>query len=326
MSKKKKYSTSFMIGVFVLSGLAILVGFLLWMGATQFFKEYNYFAVYFDDSVVGLENGSSVKYLGVPCGMVQSIAVAPDGNLVEIIIKIDKNVQISEDIIVRLEMAGFAGGKFLQLFSSKTIHTNNFHFSFEPPYPVLNTAPTQFDEIVLSAGSIITDLKEVKWGEISDGLAGTLEGTNKLINSKDLLLIIADLRETTQSLNTLINNLSDGSFSNNLHTTMSSLSNSAVQLEHFSTNLNKKLEDVNVNEYLDKYYLGFETTIKTTNTAIEAVTNKFQSSMLGINILLEDANRTNNILQKTLQNINESPYMLLTEPPPKEEIKITTKK
>ena len=316
-----------MIGVFVLSGLAILVGFLLWMGATHFLKEYNYYVTYFDDSVVGLENGSSIKYLGVPCGIVQSIAVAPDGFLVEIVMKVDKNVNIRKDMVVKLEMAGLAGGKFLQLYSEKnTNNINNFKFSFELPYVLINSAPSQLDELTQSAGSIITDLKEFKWHEISEELTGTLEGTNKLINSKDLLLIIADLRETTQSLNILINNLTAGSFSDNLHTTTESLANSAIQLEKFSTNLNKKLEEVNVAEYLDKYYVGFETTIKTTNNAIETVTNKFQSSMLGINILLEEINQTNRTIRSTLRNINESPYMLLTEPPPKEDIKIKTKK
>jgi phospholipid/cholesterol/gamma-HCH transport system substrate-binding protein len=75
MSAKNKISNSFLIGIFVLLGGSLLVGFLLWMGATQFLKDYNYYVTYFEESVDGLGNGSSVKYLGVSCGFVDEINI-----------------------------------------------------------------------------------------------------------------------------------------------------------------------------------------------------------------------------------------------------------
>lgn len=317
MAKKKKFTTSFLIGIFVLTGLALLVGFILWMGATQFFKEYDYYVTYFEDSVGGLENGSSVKYLGVPCGLVHSISIAPDGKLVQIIVKIDKNLKIEDSLVVKLEMAGLAGGKYLLLTSSQNTIVNNFTFDFELPYPLLNSAPSQLDEITQSAGSIIGDLQNFKWKEISDGLTGTLDGTDKFINNKDLIVIIANLKSTTESLNLLVEKLNNTPIIDNIEAASANISKSAVQIEKMTTVLHSQLNQVDIPQYLDKYYTDFHSTMQTANGAIALISDKFQGSMLGVSVLLENLDRTNKNLQTTIRNINDSPYLFLTEPPKK---------
>jgi len=47
------------------------------------------YATYFDESVQGLQVDSAIKYRGVEIGKVQSIGVAPDYRLIEVIMKID---------------------------------------------------------------------------------------------------------------------------------------------------------------------------------------------------------------------------------------------
>ena len=47
------------------------------------------YSVYFDESVQGLQVDSAIKYRGVEIGKVQSIEVAPDNRLIEVIMKID---------------------------------------------------------------------------------------------------------------------------------------------------------------------------------------------------------------------------------------------
>jgi hypothetical protein len=61
--------------------------------------------------------------------------------------------------------------------------------------------------------------------------------------------------------------------------------------------------------------------MNTVNGAVEGVATQFRTSIFGVNILLEDFDRTNRELQRTLRNINESPYMFLTMPPPPDKIK-----
>ncbi|MDR0926613.1 MAG: MlaD family protein [Ignavibacteria bacterium] len=320
MAKKQRISRSFLIGIFVLTGLTLLVGFLLWMGATQFLQDYDYYVTYFEESVGGLENGSSVKYLGVSCGLVESISIAPDGRLVEVVLKVRKGLKISDSLMVKLEMAGLAGGKYIQLTSAKDATPNQFKLAFEPPYPVLPSAPSQLDELALSAEKIISDIKNIQWKQISNGLVGTLDGASNIVNNKDLAGILADLHQTTQAITALVDKIS-GSSSDNLEATTASIAQTAKQAEKFAATMNTKIDSVDIPLYLDKMYTDFNGTINTVNNAIEAVTTKFQSSMLGINIIMEELNQTNKAVQKTLRNINESPYMFLTEPPPADEVK-----
>jgi phospholipid/cholesterol/gamma-HCH transport system substrate-binding protein len=323
---KKKISNSFMIGIFVIAGLAVLVGFIMWMGATQFFKEYDYYVTYFEDSVSGLENGSPVKYLGVSCGVVQSIQIAPDGKLIEIVMKLEKNLNISNDLVVKMEMAGLAGGKFLQLYAGTNNVVNNFDLNFKTPHKVLNSAPSSLDELAITAGSIITELNKFKWQQVSDELVGTLEGTNRLVNHKDLALILTDLRATTISLNNLVDAFSASNIIDNLAMTTNSFANSALEIQTFSTNLNTKLNELDIPTYLNKYYSAVDSSLTSVNKAVDNISNNFQSSLLGANVLLDDLTKTNKSLKKTLNLINDSPYLFLTNPPPAEEIEVTTKK
>ncbi len=322
MKKKKKIkiSTSFVIGIFVIVGLSLLVGFLLWMGATQFFKEYDYYVTYFDESVDGLESGSSIKYLGVSCGLVDKINIAPDGTLVEIILKLDKTLVINSDFIAKLESAGLAGGKYIQLTSEKD-KSLPLKLSFAAPYPIINSAPSQLKEIAQSAESIVTQLNEFRWKEISDELVETLEGINKFVGGLDIGAVILDLRATTRSLNALIDQLSESSITEKLEITSTSIANTAKTLEKISFKIDAKVDSVDITGYLDKMYNDFHTTFNNANTTIDALGNRFQSTMFGVNILLEDVSKTNKRLNTTLRTINESPYMLLTEPPPPDNVK-----
>jgi selenophosphate synthase len=138
------------------------------------------------------------------------------------------------------------------------------------------------------------------------------------MNNKDLIGIVSDLRETSSSLNVLIKQLTN---SNQLEATSISIAKTATQLENFTETLNNKLDAIDIPLYLDLIYNDFNSTVASTNNAIDAVTTKFQSSMMGVNILMEDINKTNKNLNKTLRNINESPYIFLTKPPPVEGIK-----
>jgi ABC-type transporter Mla subunit MlaD len=316
MAQQKKISNSFFIGIFVLLGLVLLVGFLVWMGATNFLKDYSYYVTYFEESVGGLENGSSVKYLGVSCGFVDEVHIAPDGRLVEIVLKLDKNLSVDESLVAKLEMAGLAGGKYIQLTSTEKNKPRVFNLNFNPPHQVINSAPSQLDEMAQSAESIISQLSKFKWQEISNSLAGTLEGTNKLINNLDIASLVSDLKSITQSINVLVAQLSQTSIPQNLEATSVSINKAAKTLENFSVKLDSKIDSVNIPYYFDMIYGDFNRTFGNANNAIDAISTKLQSSVLGINILLEDIGKTNRNLNRVLRHINESPYIFLTEPPP----------
>ncbi len=323
MAKNKKFSNSFVIGIFVLLGLSILVAFVLWMGASQFFKEYNTYATYFNQSVEGLTSGSAVKYLGVQCGMIESVQIAPDGKLVEVIFKIDKSIKMNiNSLIIKLEMAGLAGDKFLQLYISERKNiNNNIILSFTPPHPLINSAPSSMEELTNAASDIVGNMQQIQWKEISDGLTGTLSGTNEFINNKELQLLVAELRASTTSVNELLNSVNQSTIVSDIAKTTSSISESANSINNLVGKVSGELGNVGIAQYIERAYVGYDTTVANANHAIALMTNRLETSLIGINALVEDLAVTNKNLQKTIRILNDSPYLLLTEPPPPDKIK-----
>ena len=108
-------SSKFLIGLFVIVGLLILAATIIWVGASRILMKGSLYAAYFDESVQGLQVDSAIKYRGVEIGKVQSIDVAPDYRLVEVIMKIDLEGDLQHHTIASLKTAGITGIVFIEL-------------------------------------------------------------------------------------------------------------------------------------------------------------------------------------------------------------------
>ena len=111
----KKATVEIGVGIFVLIGI-IAVGYLtIQLGRMELLgHNYNhYYARFF--SVSGLRAGASVEMAGVQIGQVDSITLDPDRFVANVRLKIQKDVQIMEDVIASVRTAGLIGDKFIQL-------------------------------------------------------------------------------------------------------------------------------------------------------------------------------------------------------------------
>lgn len=117
--------TKLTVGLFIAIGLAITIVAIIWLGMSKYLEKGQYYAAYFDESVQGLDKDSPVKYRGVPVGRVESVSVAPDGTLVQVIMKIETKLgpEIEKesigDIVAQLKSIGITGIMFLELDRKK---------------------------------------------------------------------------------------------------------------------------------------------------------------------------------------------------------------
>ncbi|MBW2407812.1 MAG: MCE family protein [Deltaproteobacteria bacterium] len=74
----RKSASKTVIGIFVVSALALVVAGVLIFGSGDFLKERYKFVLFFQDSVKGLNVGAPVVFLGVKIGEVKDIAVIQD--------------------------------------------------------------------------------------------------------------------------------------------------------------------------------------------------------------------------------------------------------
>ncbi|HXQ30938.1 MAG TPA: MlaD family protein [Steroidobacteraceae bacterium] len=149
------------VGAFVIVVLAMATVFVLWYTNTQERREYQRYEVYFSGSVSGLNEGSTVRYLGVNVGRVARIRLDPRAaDRVLALIDLDKATPITNDTLARLAMQGVTGLVFIDLSQS----AQNAAASPEVPsqqYPVIRSVRSDFDLFVSGLPDLVADATRV---------------------------------------------------------------------------------------------------------------------------------------------------------------------
>jgi len=104
------------VGLFVLVAGAMLVGGLLWIAGSRFFRPVDTYTVLFEQSVSGLNAGSNVEYQGVVVGRVRDMQLTRDiPPKVAVIVDIEPGTPVRTDTVAALLGSFVTGIKFIQL-------------------------------------------------------------------------------------------------------------------------------------------------------------------------------------------------------------------
>ncbi|MCK5740824.1 MAG: MCE family protein [Chlorobi bacterium] len=318
---KKKLNSAFLTGMFVIFGSIIFVGTILWLGANQFLKENTLYVTYFEGSVEGLETGSPVKYQGVSVGNIKSLRLAPDGRLIEAVMNIDKDIEVTDSLRVKAEMAGIAGGKFLQLFYPTSIDIVDMYPipQFKPEYYYIRSSPSGIDEIEIAAREVMDNLRQLKINEISEGTISFLKTSTDFFNNEELYSIISNLKNASKNIDNLLKQADSSSVLLNIERTSSTLLATSAKLDEFAKNLNLQIEDMNLKNTIDKAYAQYDSTVTDTRKVINSIGFRTETILFSLNEALEELKRTNKQLRKSLQAVSDNPsQVFFSEPPPKE--------
>ena len=149
----------FQVGVFVIVVTTIAIGTAIWLGASRFFEETKHFVTYFSESVQGLDPGAAVKYRGVPAGRIQDIRIAPDGDLIEVLMDVDVDVakvlKGDPTLRARLELSGITGLRYVEIERRSGDALNQAPtLTFKPPYEVIPSARSSFKAIQSALGDV----------------------------------------------------------------------------------------------------------------------------------------------------------------------------
>ncbi len=175
-----------LVGIFVISLMAGLVVFVIWLAKFQFEAEFARYDIYFKGSVTGLNLGSTVRYSGVRVGEVIDVRLRPDlPDQVQTTIEVDQKTPVRSDTVATLEIEGLTGGLYVLLIGQA------------PDAPPLEAAPGQRHPVIASESSTLQQV---------------LEGAPELVQKIDLLLVRAnDLlnAENRGSLSSTLANMND---------------------------------------------------------------------------------------------------------------------
>lgn len=214
-----------LVGGFVLSFLAGLIAFAIWIAKVDLDAEYKDYDIYFDGTVSGLYKRSIVYYLGIPVGDVRDITLAPqDPSKVRVWIRLRAEVPVSEASVARLEFQGLTGVAYIELSGgSPNSPPLESHLGAERPIiaaepspllEIFDSAPNLVNEAIKMLGQIQKILSNENVANISKTLSNTERLTGNLANGTDNLevmiadvqVILAEAKNAAMKINTLIDN------------------------------------------------------------------------------------------------------------------------
>jgi phospholipid/cholesterol/gamma-HCH transport system substrate-binding protein len=176
------------IGLFVIALVVSLLILVFWLGKYGFEKKkFDEYSIFFQESVSGLNIGSSIKYKGFDVGTVSEIKLNPNNSEeIQIDISIKKDTPIKEDNYAVLGNLGITGLKYIELKGG----SNNSK---------LLEANENGVRIIASKTSTLTNLVD-STTDITNELTLVLKQMEKLLNDENLKIISQILLKTQNSM------------------------------------------------------------------------------------------------------------------------------
>lgn len=318
--------TNFIVGLFVVIGLAVVVLFVLWLGMFQYLKEGRRYVAFFDESVQGLREDSPVKYRGVSVGRVESISVAPDGKLVRIVISLNEPLKEMNDMVARLKAVGITGIMYVELERPQKVPPRLPVLSFKPKYPVIPTRPSNIQQLITDISRIMNNLKAIDFKGISESVSKTLELADKTLEEARLGQISGRIEETLDNANRILdpakwNQLEQAinQAGNNVDALLSSSNQTVNRIDQ-----SIKTQSERLSRTLDEFQAAAKQAallLQEARSAVITTNNRLEQFDLKIGATMNQISAAAENLNGLVQELRNQPSSLLfSKPPPAKKI------
>lgn len=298
-------SSKFLIGLFVIIGTLVCAGIIIWIGAAGVFMKGSLYTTYFDESVQGLQVDSAIKYRGVEIGKVQSIKVAPDYRLIEVVMKISLEGDLQNQTVAALTSAGITGIVFIELDRIKAGELSNSpNMNFKSSYPIIPSRRSGIGRFLADTGIIMQNIKDIDIKGISDQLKNTSKAIEDFVGGKRINNIITHLESTSANLDQAMarinKTVAEGKVDQAANETMGILSDARKLIgqaknEIYALKLQEKADRTDV-------------LLEDINKKAKVITNELQDTSEHLRVTSEN-------LQKLSDNLTRNPSELIFSKP-----------
>jgi phospholipid/cholesterol/gamma-HCH transport system substrate-binding protein len=297
---------------------------------SHYFEKGKYYVAYFDESVQGLDTDSPVKYRGVPVGRVDSIGVAPDATLIQIVMKIEAELKNIENIVAQLKSVGITGIMFIELDQRAEEEPDvSPRIQFPSKYPVIATKPSGIKMFFEGIGDILKQMKELDAKLIAENFNTTLDSINHALKEAQIGGLVSDIRSSFKQIEKILDE-------KKWEKSLDSIEKAATSFDTFSENADKTVLSINqviaglernikdVEKALNEAISDLSLALNSTNTFIEKgsgliahTDERFSSLHRHLLISLNNLDRASENLNRFLERVADQPSLLiLGEPPP----------
>lgn len=286
---------NFSVGLFMTAGLALATLAVIWLGMTSFLRKGELYVTYFDESVQGLGVDSPVKFRGVPVGRVQAIRIAPDYQLIEVVILIDDEHAEDEnrfaDSVAAISNVGITGAMFVEIDKrGPEAHDFSPRLDFTPEYPVIASRPSDIKKLFREIDEIAMKIKSIDFKGISDQAMLAFATINTVMTEAQFGAISADIRTLLASINKAAN--------------PKRLESMAKNMEH-TIIASRTLMDTAAEELtrLDAILVQFQSMIEANRPHVDTAMNALASTALKADVVMTQTHATVFQMQAAIKDL-----------------------
>jgi len=230
------------VGVLILAGLALGLGFVLFFTAGKLGRNTQAFETYIRESVQGLAVGAAVRFRGVQLGQVTEINLVatdyqpPNGTdfgaayqrvLVRFALDLsrlrdapDTEQAVRLGLRARLATTGITGVGYLELDFADPERFPIEELPWRPENPVIPAIPSTVAQVTSVAESLALRVSNLPIEQILGDLTGLLQDLRRQVNEGDVAQASRAAAETLAALRRTVDELQLPALSNELRTTV----------------------------------------------------------------------------------------------------------
>ena len=267
--------TKFTVGLVLACGLVFTVVVIIWLGMSRFFEEGQYYITYFDESVQGLNVDSPVKYRGVFIGRIESIGVAPDSKLIQVILKIESGQTFDRNIVAQMKSVGITGSMFVELDRKKAGEPDQSpKLNFPSKYPIVPSRPSEIGELISGINDVLHQIKSLDLQGITEQVKLTLGNINQKVSQANVKRISDSIEASLSRVNYLLDNQKWDQI-------LDSVDHGVQSFNNLITEADRSLDRV------DKTIVGVDGIVIENKKNIKAAINDFKLAMHSANDFLK---------------------------------------
>lgn len=168
-----------LIGGLVILAAALVAGFVMWLGQSEFNRDHKPYDIVFEGPV-SLEQGAAVRYIGIKVGEVSTVRIdRADPSKVRARVRVSRETPVREDSSASIQLAGITGATFIQISAGTG---RPLEARAGEPVPVIRSERTLVDQIVAGGAQAL-------------GRANlTFDNVNKILTEENIASVSASLK------------------------------------------------------------------------------------------------------------------------------------
>ena len=195
----------------------------------SFLKRTTRFVLFFDESITGLNIGSSVKLRGVPVGIVQDILIRVEGQVkdstaIPVIIKINRSrlkkdlgvssgifepefiqESIERGLVAQLSLESFVTGQLFVEFSfQENLKNVRFHLSEPGELVEIPTLTSSLDQIGQDLEQLVSNIGVIDLKRLNENLNSALEGLTAVLEGIDAEAMSTSVVQAADAINNFV--------------------------------------------------------------------------------------------------------------------------